>query len=193
LETDKYYEKYSENVIIRSAKYEDFDEVLPLCDRRFGTGYVDRAEFDKWLKYPQFCLVMEYDGDFVGYVCILPSTPEKVCEDMQLPLDEVSAECEGKKVIRCRSAILKEKYENRGYMRVLWEKVFANAKSCGYGISYCPAWKYDGKVPMHNLLTKLGFEVIAEKQMLWYDEINYTCVVCKGRCACPGVVYKLHI
>ncbi|GEM_PF-3359821 len=182
-----------EDILIRAAREEDFEKVLPLCDRRFGTGYVDKEEFCKWLNYPELCIVLEYQHNFVGYVCILPSTPEKVCEDMQLDLDTVRAESEGKKIVRCRSAILTEEYENMGFMRMLWEKVFDNAKKLGYGISYCPAWKYDGKVPMHNLLTKLGFEVIAEKQMLWYDEINYTCVVCHGRCACPGVVYKMLI
>jgi len=181
----------AEDVLIRAAEESDFNDVLAVCDRRFGTGYIDRETFGEWLQYPELCLVLEYQHDFVGFVCILPSTPEKVCNDMQLPLDEVRAECEGRKIVRCRSAILTEKYEHMGFMRMLWEKVFENAKKLGYSISYCPAWKYDGKVPMHNLLTKLGFQVIAEKQMLWYDEANYTCVVCKGRCVCPSVVYKM--
>lgn len=180
-------------IVIRPAKSEDYDIIVQMCDERFGKGYLDRAEFDRWLEYPELFLALCYDNEFVGYVCILPSTPESVCKDMKLPLDEVKAECEGKKVVRCRSAILRTKFDSMGFMRMLWQKVFENAKKLGYGISYCPAWKYDGFVPMDHLLTKLGFVRIAEKQMLWYDEENYTCIVCGGRCKCPAAIYKLII
>lgn len=183
----------SEKINIRPANKGDYDIIIELCDERFGDGYIDKSELDRWIKYPDLFLALDYDGEFVGYVCILPSTPESVCADMKLPLDQVKAECEGKKVVRCRSAVLRKKFESMGFMRLLWEKVFENARQLGYGISYCPAWKYDGFVPMDHLLTKLGFEPIAEKQMLWYDEETYTCVVCNGRCKCPAVIYRYNI
>lgn len=180
-------------VVIRSATENDYNAIIKLCDERFGTGYIDRNEYNRWLKYPELFLALDYDNDFVGYVCILPSTPESVSADMQLPLDEIKAECAGKKIVRCRSAVLRTEYENMGFMRMLWQKVFDNAKKLGYNISYCPAWKYNGFVPMDHLLTKLGFEAIAEKQMLWYNEENYKCVICGGKCKCPAIIYKLNI
>lgn len=182
-----------EEIAIRPASEKDYDAILKLCDLRFGTGYIDHDEFERWLKYPELFLALDYQKQFVGYVCILPSTPEAVSADMQLPLDEIRAECVGKKIVRCRSAVLRSEFENMGFMRLLWEKVFANAKEMGFHISYCPAWKYNGFVPMDHLLTKLGFFAIAEKEMLWYNEENYTCVICGGRCKCPAVVYKMII
>ena len=182
-----------EKINIRPAEEKDFPIILELCDRRFGQGYIDHNEFSHWLKYPDLFLALDYDGEFVGYVCILPSNPDEVCEKMALPIDEIRAECENRKVIRCRSAVLREKFESRGFMRMLWERVFANAKEMGYSIAYCPAWKYNNFVPMDHLLTKLGFIAIAEKEMLWYDEENYTCIVCNGRCKCTARVYKMFI
>ena len=183
----------NEKIKIRPAEEKDYPIILDLCDRRFGKGYIDHDEFSRWLCYPDFFLALDYDGEFVGYVCILPSDPDEVCRKTALPIDEVRAECENKKVIRCRSAVLREEFERCGFMRMLWEKVFANAKAAGYDIAYCPAWKYDGFVPMDHLLTKLGFFAVAEKEMLWYDEENYTCVVCNGRCRCTARVYKMYI
>lgn len=181
------------HILIRPAQSTDYEIIIKLCDLRFGKGYIDRDEFNQWLKYPDLFLALEYGGEFVGYVCILPSTAEYVCEHMQLPLEEIKAECDGKKIIRCRSAVLRTEFEHKGFMRMLWEKVFENAKNLGYSVAYCPAWKYNDFVPMNNLLTQLGFVPIAEKQMLWYNEKNYTCVVCGGRCKCPAVIYKYCI
>lgn len=180
-------------VNIRPAEEKDYEAITALCDLRFGEGYIDHEEFSHWREYPELFLALDYKGEFVGYVCILPSTPEIVCKNMQLPLDEIKRECEGKKVIRCRSAVLREEFEHMGFMRMLWERVFENAAKLGYGIAYCPAWKYNGFVPMDHLLTQLGFVAIAQREMLWYNEEKYTCVICGGRCKCPAVVYRLDI
>ncbi|MBQ0111461.1 MAG: hypothetical protein KBS41_06020, partial [Oscillospiraceae bacterium] len=63
-------------ITIRSATNNDYDMIIALCDERFGEGYIDHVEYDRWLQYPEFFLALDYDGEFVGYVCILPSTPE---------------------------------------------------------------------------------------------------------------------
>ncbi len=176
---------------IRSAKMSDYDIINRLCDLRFGKGYLSVGEFSNWLKNPDLFLVLEYKGDFVGYVCFVPATPEQIASYMKLPLESVLEVSSDPYVIHCRSTALFESYEHMGFMKRLWDVILENTKKHGYKAAFGPAWEYNNFVPMDRLLSGLGFEKIAKKENLWYDDENYTCIICNGRCSCSAVIYKL--
>ena len=178
---------------IRSAVAEDFPTVERLCALRFGKGYLKREEFDRWLAHPELFLVMECEGDFVGYVCFVPETPEEMAAYIRFPVEEVRREAGDRPAIHCRSTALFSAYEHKGLMRALWVRILDTVQKEGYRVAYGPAWKYNGFVPMHRLLTSFGFVPLCEKQGLWYEDESYTCVVCGGRCSCPAVIYQLKI
>ena len=186
-------EKEEQELFIRPAASDDYDAVSALCDLRFGDGYLKREEFDEWRKNPELFLVMEDEGRFVGYVCFVPSSPEKMAEYIKFPVEDIIKDSGGRDVIHCRSTVLYPEYEHKGIMRVLWTHILEKVKDMGYRVAYGPAWKYNDFVPMDHLLTSFGFEKIADRENLWYDDETYTCIVCGGRCSCPAVIYRLFL
>lgn len=184
-------ENDAEGYLIRPAVEKDFETIEQLCTLRFGSGYLKRGEFERWLRNPELFLVTEHNGDLVGYVCFLPVSPQEMAEYLHFPVEEVEKASGGKDVIHCKSTAVFSEYEHKGLMRLLWERILANVRNAGYRVAYGPAWKYRGFVPMDHLLTSLGFVPICEKEKLWFDDKSYTCIICGGPCKCPAVIYQL--
>lgn len=180
-------------ILIRPAAPGDFDNIDKLCDKRFGEGYLHRGEFYRWLKYPKLFSVALFDGAFAGFAFLMPEDAVPLAAYMKISAEDVKAFSGGKPVLHCRSAALVPEYEHHGLMYRLLSEILDNARVLGYGAAFAPAWKYKDKVPMGRLLDKLGFEKMCERQMLWYDQADYKCVACGGRCSCDAVIYRKKI
>ena len=176
--------------MIRPATADDFENVLKVGELRFGTGYLTREEFNTWLEYPEFLLVAEMDGRFAGYVYHRPEKIEVLAKYMKLDPDYVRRVSGGKPVIHCRSAALSPEFEHCGIMFTMVEALEKKAREEGFGAEFAPAWKYGDKVPMRKILTAMGYTELCEKERLWYDQEDYYCVVCKGRCVCTAVIFQ---
>ncbi len=180
----------NESLKIRPVRADEFQVVFALCEKRFGKGYMNREEFDQWLKYPEFFLAAEQDGAFCGFVCYFPEEAEDLAKYMRLPRDYVELVSGGKPVIHCKTAVLFPEYEHSGIMHNLVERATDNAKAMGFGAAFAPAWKYKNHVPVRKLLNRLGFEELVEKENIWYDMENYECIICGGRCRCSAVIFQ---
>ncbi|MEG1973157.1 MAG: hypothetical protein RR315_08340, partial [Oscillospiraceae bacterium] len=59
----------------------------------------------------------------------------------------------------------------------------------GYHSAWGSAWKIGDRVAMQKIFDEFEFQSISEIPNIWYDDTGYTCVVCKGRCRCTGVIF----
>ncbi len=181
------------NITIRPVREEEFSIVFDLCEKRFGKGYLDREEFEQWLRQPQLFLAAECEGVFCGCVCYLPEEIDDLARYMRLTSEYVRSVSGGKPVIHCKTAVVVPEYERCGIMQGLVAAANENARELGYGAAFAPAWKHDGQVPVGKLLCRLGFEKLAEAENIWYDMEKYTCVVCGGRCKCTAVIFQKRL
>ena len=183
-------ENTDENILIRSAKAEDFERIKQLAELRFGIGYLDRQEFDAWLRDPDFFLVAEVDGRFAGYAYHRPESVEELASYMKLDPAYVRQVSGGRPVIHCRSAALAPEFEHRGLMQKIVAQLEETAGREGFGAEFAPAWKYGEAVPMRKNLLARGYTELCEREKLWYDQENYRCVICGGRCRCTAVIFQ---
>ena len=182
-----------DELIIRSAEARDFLPLQQLCERRFGSGYLEKEDFEDRIRYPELFLVADSGGQPVAAVSMTPEAPYSLARAMQMTEEEVLSAARGKPTIHFRSAITAEGFEGRGLIQLLLSRVIENARRLGYGLILSPNWKYDGKIPAGKIHDRLGFVNIGERKNLWLNQKGYSCVYCKGPCRCTAVLYQLQL
>ncbi len=178
------------NITIRALKSSDYDVIFELCEERFGKGYLEKSEFEKWLNFPSYALAAEYDGRFAGFLCYMPSTVNDIADYMHITPEYVNSVSGGKGVVHFKTAILLPEFEGKGIIHAMASRVQERLKKDGYGVIFGPAWKYNGFIPMKKSLLRLGFTELCERENIWYDMKNYICVACGGRCRCNAVIFQ---
>lgn len=166
-----------------------FGEIQRLCDERYGTGYICREDYDRWLKNPELFKIALIEGDFAGFAVMLPAGVSEVMKHMGMPEQDVRRISGNKPALIYKSAAVQKKYEHRGVMKAMAAEGIRQARRLGYGSLYGSAWVYDGQVPIEGTFRAFGFQRLYARHMLWYGNENYRCVVCKGRCTCDAMIY----
>ncbi len=179
-----------EVVTLINGSVDYYEDVQRLCDERFGTGYIDRAEYDHWMECPELFKVALVNDDFAGYVAIYPSDEDTVMKKLAMPREDIHDFSEGKPILYFKSAAVCKKYERRGLIFNLTAAILDEAHDMGYGSFFGSAWVYEGKAPLSRTVEKLGMKPLYKRKMLWYDDEKYRCVVCGGRCTCDAMIYR---
>ena len=166
-----------------------YGAVQAVCDARFGTGYIRREDFDLWMKAPRLIKIALIDGDFAGFAVMIPATLGEVASHMAMPPDEVRAIAGDKPALIYKSAAVRPIYEHRGVMKTMAADGLQTARDMGYGSLFGSAWVYQGQIPIEGTFRIFGFTPLYLRHMLWHDDENYRCVICKGRCTCDAMIY----
>jgi len=103
--------------------------------------------------------------------------------------DEVLAITEGQPSLIYKSAAVQVKYERRGLMKAMATVGLKEAREMGYRSIFGSAWVYDNTIPIEGTFRAFGFQKLFEREKLWYNDEDYHCVICKGRCVCDGIIY----
>lgn len=174
-------------VVKGSLKY--YDMIQELCDLRYGTGYIDRPTYEKWMKHPELMNVALIEGEFAGFSVFVPATTEELMSHMGMPREDVARIAGDKPALIYKSAAVPFQFEKRGIMQLLLGDALEELPKLGYGSVFGSAWVYDGKIPMSRLFDYFGFSRLYGRKMLWYYDEKYCCVVCGGRCKCDAMIY----
>lgn len=166
-----------------------YPRVKELCELRFGTGYIDEADFAHWMEHPDLVQIVLVDGDFAGMAVLLPASAGEIAEKMKLTRQEVLHITGGRPAIIYKSIALWPKYEKHGIGRTVVLDGLQRAEAGGYCAVFIAAWMYDGIIPAQKMLHGLGFTELYRRHMLWYGDEKYRCVACGGRCVCDGMIY----
>lgn len=166
-----------------------YEDIQRLCDERYGAGYIGRENFALWLKNARLLKIALVDGVFAGFAVMLPASVTDVMTHMAMPESDVRRISGDRPALIYKSAAVVKKYEHCGIMKAMAEQGLNEARLMGYGSVYGSAWIIDGKIPIEGTFRAFGFQRLYERQMLWYHDENYRCIVCKGRCTCDAVIY----
>lgn len=183
----------SQNVQMIDATSDFYEDIKELCDVSFGTGYLDRTEYDKWLSHPRLVNIALVDDEFAGFSAMIGASTEAVMEHMDMERSEVLAITGGKPALIYKSVAVSSKFRKNGLLTRLIEGLLEHVKELGYGAVFLSAWMYDGKIPTESSLMSLGFTRLYQRHMLWYRYENYHCVVCNGRCVCDAVIFYKNL
>ena len=176
-----------------NATQDYYEKIKNLCDESFGTGYINREEFNKWLTHPQLFNIALAEDAFAGYSVMIPAGVEDIMEQMGMERSEVLALTDGGPAIIYKSAAVCSAYRRNGVLTELIKALLNQAKELGYGSVILSAWTYGGKTPAKSSLLSMGFTQLFIRHKLWYHYENYSCVICKGRCICDAAVFYKNL
>lgn len=170
-----------------------FEATLELCDERYGTGYCTREVFDRWVSNPGLLKVALYNGEYAGFAVMLPASVEEIMDHMKMTREQVEEITQGKPALIYKSAAVRECFGRRGIMKTMATIGLKQAKEMGYHSIFGSAWYYNDTIPIEGTFRAFGFQRLFERKKLWYDDENYYCIVCKGRCVCDGIIYYRYL
>lgn len=170
------------------------DETIELCDERFGEGYIERSDYESWLKNPELLKIALCDGDYAGFSAFIPASVEEICEHMEMTEDEVLAITGGKPALIGKSAAVRVKYGRRVLMHRMMAAEIVEGRRLGYSAAFGSAWVYDNFVPAKKSFDTLGYKHLEQRRhLLWYGYEKYKCVACEGRCVCDAEIYYIKL
>lgn len=177
------------DIRIRDGQEQDFLQMLPLCNERFGPGYLTKDVFHRWMEHKSLLKVAEIGEEFAGFAVMVPATVGEVMEKMAMPREDVEAIAGGRPALIYKSAAVPRRHEHKGVMHALAAAGLETARQEGYGSIFASAWVYQGKSPIAGTFRVFGFKPLYKREKLWYNDPDYTCVVCGGRCTCDAMIY----
>lgn len=176
-------------ITVIDGTMEHFEATKVLCDERYGTGYCTREIYEEWASHPGLLKVALYDGEYAGFAVMLPATTEEIMAHMQMSEEEVLAITEQEPALIYKSAAVRVCFERRGIMKTMATIGLAQAREMGYRSIFGSAWVHNNIIPIEGTFRAFGFTRLFDRKMLWYDDENYHCIVCNGRCVCDGIIY----
>ncbi len=174
--------------VVKGAR-EYYDAIQKLCDLRYGTGYIDKSTYEKWLEHPELMSIALIEGEFAGFSVFIPAGIEELMSHMDMPREDVTHIVGDRPALIYKSAAVPFQFEKQGVMQQLLGSALKELPRLGYGSIFGSAWMYDGRIPMSRLFDLFGFHQLYRRRMLWYYDENYHCVVCGGRCKCDAMIY----
>ena len=179
--------------IIKLCSYdaEVCHQVESLANAVLGSGYADEKKIRRWFDDQlSFYCALDDSGDVCGFCVFLISDFDKISKHMNLPaeLNEQYRKT-ARKVCYAKSIAIDANARGMGLANRLFSCCLADSVSSGADTAFGSAWKNGEELPMHKILIDSGFAPIVEIPDAWFDDEDYICSVCNGRCRCTGVVY----
>lgn len=75
---------------VTAGRMEYYPQIQWLCDERYGTGYIDKAIYERWMERPELMRVALIEGKFAGFSVFVPASTEELMTHMDMPREEFS-------------------------------------------------------------------------------------------------------
>nr|WP_325182616.1 PP2C family protein-serine/threonine phosphatase [uncultured Oscillibacter sp.] len=75
---------------VAAGRMEYYPQIQRLCDERYGTGYIDKAIYERWMERPELMRVALIEGKFAGFSVFVPASTEELMTHMDMPREEFS-------------------------------------------------------------------------------------------------------
>lgn len=177
----------------RDAVLEDYEDMKFLCDERYGEGYLTPERYAHYLKHPGLFLAAHKGKELAGFSLMAPAAVPEAAGYMKMSAGELEKLTGNRKLLILKSIVIQKKYGKMGLPVTMTNEVIENARSEGYGIIFSAAWIVGGKIPIKKAFEEMEFTPLFLRHNLWYDDEDYYCIVCKGRCKCDGFIYYKYI
>lgn len=160
-----------------------------LFETSFVKNYMSREKIEGCIdgKTP---FKMAADGDeLMGAILFIPATAAEIEEHIKMDRDTILSMCQGRPALICKCACTYARYQGEGIAKKILEACMKDVEEQGYGAVFTTLWEYNGGVPAERMFVDLHFLRGEKLDMPWYDDENYICSECGGRCRCNGIVY----
>lgn len=174
---------------IKPGTWEDYPRIKELCELRFGSGYLDETGYARWMEHPDLIQMAMIDGEFVGVAVLLPASTEEIAQKMGMTQAEVLDITGGRPALVYKCAVLWPQYEKRGINHIVAADGLKRGEDGGYSAIFSAAWMYNGSTPAQHVFEHMGYTKLYIRKMLWYDDKQYRCIACGGRCTCDAMIY----
>lgn len=174
---------------IAEGSWEYYDDIRRHCDQRYGTGYMTQELYRHWMEHPELVQIALVDGQFAGCTGMYPVTPEQAVRKLDADPADVERIAGDWPILYYNTTMVTKQFDGRGYSQAMIKSALRIAREEGYGSIFGSAWIYDGGIPIARTVSRMGFQPLYRRKMLWYHDKNYTCVICKGPCKCDALIY----
>lgn len=171
------------------GSWDYYDIIRQHCDQRYGTGYMTEEVYRHWMEHPELVQIALVDDQFAGCTGMYPVTPEEVVRKLAVDPADVERIAGNRPILYYNTTMVTKEYDGRGYSQAMIKSALRTARDQGYGSIFGSAWIYDGAVPIARTVSRMGFQALYRRKMLWYGDKSYTCVICKGPCKCDAEIY----
>ena len=165
-------------------------DVLTLANDAFGENYltVERISFLAARKGSFF--VLQQGEKITGYCVFVYEAMQDTIKHIAGLQDLLPGDYRPDKLVcYMKSMAIAKDVKGTGAARALFGTALAKSVADGVPMAWGSAWKIGETVPMHKIFDGFGFGVAGEVPMAWYNDENYSCVYCGGRCRCDAVIY----
>lgn len=177
----------------RNAVLEDYEAVKALCDERYGEGYLTGERYAHYLEHPDLFRVARRGNALAGFSLMAPAAAAEVADYMKMSVVETEKLAEGRKPLILKSIVIQKECAGMGLPVTMTNALMKDAAKEGYGIVFSAAWIVGKKMPIKKAFDEMGFQPLYLRRMLWYDDEDYYCAACKGRCKCDGFIYYRYL
>lgn len=166
-------------------------EIKNLLDASFGAGYMEESAIwehmhsDKSLLY-----LMHQNEELAGVMLFVEEAPCQSNGEMEKAFAEIQSITGGKRCLHCKFLCTPPKYQRQGFGASITAKALADIQSRQRAdVIYTCLWEYENNVPAKRIFEENDFRFYKRLEEPWYGDKDYYCIVCGGRCRCPGQVY----
>lgn len=172
------------------ALKEHIAQIKSIFDENFGMNYLTEDEILFYINNENSCLFVDLTGNKINAIVLyIIESIEEVSLITKIPVNKIYELFGKNKLIHCKCLCVKKELQKQGYGRELFKEslVFIRKK---YDLDvFAILWKYKDQVPAEHIVIENGFEKLKElsEPFFYYD--NYHCIICNGKCKCPGIFY----
>lgn len=73
-----------------AGRMDYYPQIQRLCDERYGTGYIDRGTYERWMEHPELMRVALIEGAFAGFSVFVPASVEALMAHMAMPREDAA-------------------------------------------------------------------------------------------------------
>ena len=175
---------------IRKFTYEFIDKVIELANFSFGKNYITKNKLNQLIEQKNVFYIAYQNDELLGYCIFLEEDIKELSEHVKLEIDELSKlHLDKKQLCYMKSMAVKKECRGTDLAKNLFDICYNEIVNQGFDFAIGTAWKINDKVPMSKIFEAQGFEVYKEMPLIWYNDKEYVCNVCNGRCQCSGLIY----
>lgn len=174
---------------IIDAAEEYLDDLQNLFEQLFGLNYLSREEYRVCMRSPAPFKLAVQDNRLMGAVLFIQADKQEIEEHTKMSSQQIEQLIGDRQGVICKSACIHKDFQRQGIGQSLLDACMKEILAQKYGAVFTVLWKYGNRVPAEKLFIEFGFQREKELEMPWYDESEYICCICGGRCRCSGIVY----
>lgn len=176
---------------MRKAELRDIPAIMAMLEESMGTGYMDEKRCREHIESPRsFLYVEEDEGVAVASALYIVEDMQSVMDNSKEDIGALSELSKGEPIIHCKFLCVEKQHQKDGFGRKLIDELEAYIEEIkAAGLVYTVLCEYGGAIPAKKIFEDNGFLYRKKLGQVWYDDEEYYCAVCKGRCRCEGYTY----